>query len=66
MAYSLASFVEQETTLDFFVCDSEIDESVLFVDSMAAEAFAQENVPVRFPLPVHVFLDLLGNLAIQR
>ena len=45
----------------FALFEAEVDEAVALVDSMAAEALAQEHVPVRLPALIHVFLHNCGN-----
>ena len=47
--------VDQEGDLALF--KAEVDEAIAFMDGVAAEAFAQKDVPVGFPPLVHVFLD---------
>ncbi len=60
---SSGGFIDEEGDLALF--ESEINEAVAFVDGMAAETLAQEHVPVRLPLVVHVSLHLLCYLHIR-
>ena len=47
---------------DFALFEAEVDEAIALVHCVAAEALAQENVPVWLPALVHVFLHDLCDL----
>ena len=47
---------------DLALLEREENEAVLLVDGVAAEALAEEHVPVWLPLLVHMFFDDLSNL----
>jgi hypothetical protein len=44
------------------LCESEVNESVTLVHSVASETLSEEDVPVRLPLIVHVLLYNARNL----
>ena len=49
---------------DFLLLKTEVHETVLLVNSVAAETLAKEHVPVGLPVSVHMLLYKFGNLNV--